>query len=129
MLTGATGSLGAYILDELLSDPSVATVYCLCRAEDDADASSRITASMKTRKLLSRYEQVQTRVKALASDLSTDKLGLQTDMYNEIATRATLIIHVSIKDTTWFILVNLVCRTLGRSTSTLAFLGKSTSIR
>ncbi|KAG2059105.1 L-aminoadipate-semialdehyde dehydrogenase [Suillus hirtellus] len=93
VLTGATGSLGAYILDELLSDPSVATVYCLCRAEDDADASSRITASMKTRKLLSRYEQVQTRVKALASDLSTDKLGLQTDMYNEIATRATLIIH------------------------------------
>lgn len=93
VLTGATGSLGAYILDELLSDPSVATVYCLCRAEDDSDASSRITASMKTRKLLSRYEQVQTRVKALASDLSTDKLGLQTDMYNEIATRATLIIH------------------------------------
>ncbi|KAG2146015.1 putative aminoadipate reductase [Suillus bovinus] len=93
VLTGATGSLGAYILDELLSDPSVATVYCLCRARDDADASGRIAASMKTRKLLSRYEQVQTRVKALASDLSTDKLGLQTDMYNEIATRATLIIH------------------------------------
>ncbi|KAG2088169.1 L-aminoadipate-semialdehyde dehydrogenase [Suillus discolor] len=93
VLTGATGSLGVYILDELLSDPSVATVYCLCRAEDDADASSRITASKKTRKLFTRYEQVQTRVKALASDLSTDKLGLQTDMYNEIATRATLIIH------------------------------------
>ncbi|KAG1862517.1 L-aminoadipate-semialdehyde dehydrogenase [Suillus subalutaceus] len=93
VLTGATGSLGAYILDELLSDPSVATVYCLCRAKDDADASSRITASMKTRKLSSHYEKVKLRVKALASDLSTDKLGLQSDMYNEIATRATLIIH------------------------------------
>lgn len=93
VLTGATGSLGAYILDELLLDPSVATVYCLCRAKDDADASSRIIASMNTRKLSSRYEQVQLRVKALASDLSTDKLGLQSDMYNEIATRATLIIH------------------------------------
>lgn len=100
MLTGATGSLGAYILDELLSDPSVATVYCLCRAKDDADASSRIIASMNTRKLSSRYEQVQLRVKALASDLSTDKLGLQSDMYNEIATRATLIIHVSTECTT-----------------------------
>ncbi|KAG2036041.1 L-aminoadipate-semialdehyde dehydrogenase [Suillus americanus] len=93
VLTGATGSLGAYILDELLSDPSVATVYCLCRAKDDADASSRITASMKTRKLSSHYEKVQLRVKALASDLSTDKLGLQSEIYNEIATRATLIIH------------------------------------
>ncbi|KAG1719306.1 L-aminoadipate-semialdehyde dehydrogenase [Suillus lakei] len=93
VLTGATGSLGAYILDELLSDPSVTTVYCLCRAEDDTDATSRIAASMKIRKLLSRYEQAQSRVKALASDLSTVKLGLQSDMYNEITTRATLIIH------------------------------------
>lgn len=93
VLTGATGSLGAYILDEILSDPSVATVYCLCRAKDDADASSRITASMKTRKLSSHYERVQMRVKALACDLFADKLGLQPDMYNEIATRATLIIH------------------------------------
>ncbi|KAG2150554.1 L-aminoadipate-semialdehyde dehydrogenase [Suillus clintonianus] len=93
VLTGATGSLGAYILDELLSDPSVATVYCLCRAKDDADASSRIMSSMKTRKLSSRYEQAQSRVKALASDLPMDKLGLQSDVYNEIARRATLIIH------------------------------------
>lgn len=95
MLTGATGSLGAYILDELLSDPSVATVYCLCRAKDDADASSRIETSMKTRKLLSRYIQSQARVKALASDLSVNKLGLRSDVYDEIATRATLVIHVS----------------------------------
>ncbi|KAG0707371.1 L-aminoadipate-semialdehyde dehydrogenase, partial [Suillus ampliporus] len=93
VLTGATGSLGAYILDELLSDPSVATVYCLCRAKNDSDASSRVTASMKTRKLSSRYVQAKSRVKALASDLSADKLGLQSEVYNEIATRATLIIH------------------------------------
>ncbi|KAG1732264.1 putative aminoadipate reductase [Suillus paluster] len=93
VLTGATGSLGAYILDELLSDPSVVTVYCLCRAKNDSDASSRITASMKTRKLLSHNFLAQTRVKALACDLSAEKLGLQSDVYNEIATRATLIIH------------------------------------
>lgn len=95
MLTGATGSLGAYILDELLSDSSVATVYCLCRAKNDTDASSRIAASMKTRKLLPRYVQHQARVIALASDLSVNTLGLQSDVYNEIATRATLVIHVS----------------------------------
>ncbi|KAJ8588018.1 hypothetical protein M405DRAFT_934390 [Rhizopogon salebrosus TDB-379] len=93
VLTGATGSLGAYILDELLSDPSVATVYCLCRAKDDADAASRIETSMKTRKLLPRYVQSQARVKALASDLSVNKLGLRSDVYDEIATRATLVIH------------------------------------
>ena len=94
MLTGATGSLGAYILDELLSDTSVATVYCLCRAKSDTDASSRIAASMEARKLPS-YVQQQARVIALAADLSADMLGLQSDMYNEIATRTTLIIHVS----------------------------------
>ncbi|OAX43282.1 L-aminoadipate-semialdehyde dehydrogenase [Rhizopogon vinicolor AM-OR11-026] len=93
VLTGATGSLGAYILDELLSDTSVVTVYCLCRAKNDADASSRVAASMKTRKLLSRYVQNQARIKALAADLSANKLGLQSDVYNEIATQATLVIH------------------------------------
>jgi thioester reductase-like protein len=95
VLTGATGSLGAYILDELLSDPSVATVYCLCRAKNDTDASSRIAASMKARKLLPRYVQSESRVHALASDLSANKLGLQSNVYNEIATRTTLVIHVS----------------------------------
>ncbi|KIJ67974.1 hypothetical protein HYDPIDRAFT_83419 [Hydnomerulius pinastri MD-312] len=93
VLTGATGSLGSYILDELLGDPSVETVYCLCRATDDEDAANRVAASMKTRKLTARFTGAGSRVISLAADLPAEKLGLNNDTYLEIMSRATLIIH------------------------------------
>ncbi|KAH7912004.1 L-aminoadipate-semialdehyde dehydrogenase [Hygrophoropsis aurantiaca] len=93
VLTGATGSLGAYLLDEFLADPSVKLVYCLCRAKNDTDAEARVRESMKTRKLASRYTEANGRVISLASDISADKLGLKPERYDEIANRATLIVH------------------------------------
>jgi hypothetical protein len=93
VLTGATGSLGAYILDLLLADPSVERVYCLCRAKDDADASARVAESMRTRQLSKRFPDA--RVVALASDLADDSLGLNQARYEEIAKNVTMVVHVS----------------------------------
>ena len=97
-MTGATGSLGAYLLDELLADPDVETVYCLCRAKNDAHAADRLEASMKMRKLLPRFCDAHInpngRVVALASDLSAHWLGLEEARYREIANRVTAVIHV-----------------------------------
>ena len=96
-MTGATGSLGSYILDELLADPAVETVYCLCRAKNDTDAADRLAASMKTRKLLTRFSanaNANDRIMALAVDLPAVRLGLDEERYREIAHRATVIIHV-----------------------------------
>ena len=94
VLTGATGSLGSYILDELLADPAVETVYCLCRAKNDANAADRLAASMKARKLLTRFLGANERVVALAADLPALRLGLDDERYRVIANRATVIIHV-----------------------------------
>ena len=101
-MTGATGSLGSHILDELLADPVVETVYCLCRAKNDTDAANRLAASMNSRKLLTRFSGAHTkananaseRVVALAADLPAVRLGLDDERYREIAHRATVIIHV-----------------------------------
>ena len=96
-MTGATGSLGSYILDELLADSAVETVYCLCRAKNDTDAADRLAASMKTRKLLTRFSanaNANDRIMALAVDLPAVRLGLDEERYREIAHRATVIIHV-----------------------------------
>ncbi|KAF8839463.1 L-aminoadipate-semialdehyde dehydrogenase [Paxillus ammoniavirescens] len=93
VLTGATGSLGSYILDELLADPAVEAVYCLCRAKSDEDAANRVAASMKSRKLLRRFSTAGNRVISLAADLPADRLGLEDNKYLEIVNRATLIIH------------------------------------
>ncbi|EGO25232.1 putative aminoadipate reductase [Serpula lacrymans var. lacrymans S7.9] len=93
VMTGVTGSLGAYLLDEMIADPSVETVYCLCRAKSDTEAAARVNASMKTRRLLSRYSPGDGRVVALASESAAERLGLQPDVYDEIVSRATLVIH------------------------------------
>ncbi|KAG8964763.1 hypothetical protein FRC03_001374 [Tulasnella sp. 419] len=96
VLTGTTGSLGASLLDQFLSDASVNRVYCLCRAKDDVDAARRTDASMRTRGLsaLGNYKGLNDpRVVCLASDLSADMLGLQSDVHEEIARSVTLIIH------------------------------------
>ncbi|WP_223715478.1 SDR family oxidoreductase, partial [Streptococcus pneumoniae] len=34
LLTGSTGTLGTYLLDTLLQDPSVTHIYCLTRSHD-----------------------------------------------------------------------------------------------
>ena len=111
-MTGATGSLGSYILDELLADPDVETVYCLCRAKNDADAADRLTASMNTRKLSTRFLDAHTKVKervvALAADLPAVQLGLDEERYREIANRVTVIIHVRILTSLHFVFPYLV---------------------
>ncbi|KAF8549988.1 L-aminoadipate-semialdehyde dehydrogenase [Imleria badia] len=94
----STGSLGSYILDEL-ADPDVETVYCPCRAKNDADAADRLAASMKTRKLLTWFSSAHPkananeRVVALAADLPAFQLGLDEQRYREVAHRATAIVH------------------------------------
>lgn len=99
-MTGTTGSLGAHILNELLADPDVATIYCLCRADSDIRAAERLASSLKTRKVSERFSNVQIRaserVVALAADLPEVHLGLGEARYREIANRATIIIHVCI---------------------------------
>ncbi|KAG6378292.1 male sterility protein-domain-containing protein [Boletus reticuloceps] len=97
VLTGATGSLGPYILDELLADEDVETVYCLCRAKDDTHAADRLTESMKSRRLLTRLSvanaNAKQRIVALAADLPAVRLGLDGERYRQIASRVTVIIH------------------------------------
>ncbi|KAJ5836568.1 hypothetical protein N7447_002594 [Penicillium robsamsonii] len=42
LLTGATGSVGAHVLFELLNDDSVSTVYCLTRKSSPLKATSKV---------------------------------------------------------------------------------------
>jgi thioester reductase-like protein len=69
LLTGATGSLGAHLLAELLRDPNVQKVYCLNRG---ADAHARTVESLRLRKL----EVPLGRVESLGADLTRPDLGL-----------------------------------------------------
>ncbi|KAI5781550.1 aminoadipate-semialdehyde dehydrogenase large subunit [Geopyxis carbonaria] len=52
LLTGATGSLGAHILSQLIRRPDVQTVFCLVRASTPSAARQRIYKSLHSRRLL-----------------------------------------------------------------------------
>ncbi|XXH03342.1 hypothetical protein Hte_009740 [Hypoxylon texense] len=95
VLTGATGALGAHILDQLLRDPEVGQVFCLVRGDD---ALGRIDESMRVRGLsmVSSDKERAGKVRALTSNnLGEATLGLSSEDYGALRESATLIIHAA----------------------------------
>lgn len=95
VLTGATGALGAHILEILLQDSNVARVYCLVRAESSEQASERILASLRFRDLAmpSSAAIKESKLVSLPCSLQDDKLGLTGSEWERLASEATLMIH------------------------------------
>ena len=88
ILTGSTGSLGTYILSELLHDSSVTKIYCLNRT---ADAASRQVESLKQKGLP--FDLPQVRVEFLHANFGSEKLGLDNFKYNEMLQAVDTIVH------------------------------------
>jgi amino acid adenylation domain-containing protein/thioester reductase-like protein len=89
-LTGATGFLGAFLLDELLSRTG-ATVYCLVRRRG-VDPTAQLWQN------LSRYgirppEDLARRVVAVSGDLGEPLLGLSESTFDELAAEVDVVIH------------------------------------
>ncbi|EXJ71847.1 uncharacterized protein A1O5_04348 [Cladophialophora psammophila CBS 110553] len=87
ILTGSTGGIGSYVLGTLMSNPSVTRIYCLNRS---ADASSRQHSINKARGLPTDFES---KVKFLRTNFSRRDLGLSPDVFDELLTSVTHIIH------------------------------------
>jgi amino acid adenylation domain-containing protein/thioester reductase-like protein len=90
LLTGATGFLGAFLLDELLQSTS-ANIYCLIRS------SSLEVAQQKLQRNLERYSLTSStqshRVIPLLGDLSQPLLGLSEVQFHKLASQIDLIYH------------------------------------
>lgn len=95
VLTGATGFLGAHILDILLSDPNITKVYCLVRAADVSDARKRVEQSLKERELSvwARLLRDCPSLVCLPAKLDEERLGLDDDTWDKMSKEATMIIH------------------------------------
>ncbi|GBE77228.1 putative three-domain protein [Sparassis crispa] len=92
VLTGATGSLGAHILQQLVSLPNVTKVVCLSRANSHAESLERLRHSLDLRRLSLMQEQ-WIKVESFAANINEDKLGLTEDEYASILTQATTVVH------------------------------------
>lgn len=93
VLTGATGSLGAHILQQLVSSPSVARVICLSRAQSHDDSLARLQESLRLRQL-SLTQQQWGKVTSFSANVNEDRLGLSPDDYGYVVSHTTAIIHV-----------------------------------
>jgi carbohydrate kinase (thermoresistant glucokinase family) len=93
-LTGATGSLGAHVLAQLVGRPDVEAVHCFVRAGTHRDAMQRVQKSLLERKIYHSLSLAARRkIHALATDLSDPRLGLDDATYTGIASDLTGIIH------------------------------------
>lgn len=90
LLTGATGFLGAYLLDELLRRTD-AVIHCLVRAADQEAAAARLRKHLRNLGLW--REEAGRRVVAVAGDLSRPRLGLAEADYRRLAHDIDTIYH------------------------------------
>ncbi|RGP80578.1 hypothetical protein FLONG3_1317 [Fusarium longipes] len=87
LLTGTTGSLGSYMLDNLCKLPSVSRVIALNRAEDGG--ASRQPEVNRIRGLTQDFSKVE----FLRADLSLPDLGLGQAKYGSLLASVDRIIH------------------------------------
>ncbi|KAK5709871.1 putative secondary metabolism biosynthetic enzyme [Elasticomyces elasticus] len=86
ILTGSMGSLGNYILQELVASGQVKRVYCLSRS---CDAQDRQCLSFDARCAPIDF----TKVRFLQSDFGKERFGLSERMYTKLLQSVDLLIH------------------------------------
>lgn len=86
LLTGSHGSLGSYVLDQLLKNTNVSKVYCLNRT---GNGLARQTSLNTARGLATNWEKVQ----FVSASLSEPFLGTQAETYWEMAHSVNCVIR------------------------------------
>jgi amino acid adenylation domain-containing protein/thioester reductase-like protein len=90
LLTGATGFLGRYLLQDLLEQTDV-QVHCLVRAERTKDAMKRLRRPLEARSLWRR--DYKTRVVPVPGDLELPRFGLSRPQFDALAGEVDVIYH------------------------------------
>ncbi|MFF7749305.1 thioester reductase domain-containing protein [Streptomyces sp. NPDC007971] len=93
LLTGATGFLGSHMLLDLLRH-SDAHVYCLVRAADEAAATERLGAQLRSYRLPWSPE-VRRRVTVLPGDIRRPRLGLTDEQWHTLAHELDSVVGVA----------------------------------
>ena len=94
LVTGATGFLGAFLLDDLLRATGQDTrFYCLVRdrPSERGRPVNRVLENLKFYGLAGQSEE--TRIIPVAGDIAQPRMGLEDDEYRELAEKIDLIFH------------------------------------
>ncbi|KAH8652683.1 hypothetical protein BGZ60DRAFT_497164 [Tricladium varicosporioides] len=88
ILTGSTGSLGSYLLSNLVFYPEIRKVYCLNRRLDARAVQDEVN---RERGITSNFDPSV--VEFLHADLSKPLLGLEENVYNKLLNEVGVVIH------------------------------------
>jgi len=94
LVTGTTGFLGAFLLDELLkSTKDHVKIYCLVRIKsgDQTDAIHRVVKNLKYYHLWN--DNINNRIVPVVGDLTKKYFGLSVAQFNELAQEIDFIFH------------------------------------
>jgi thioester reductase-like protein len=89
-LTGATGFLGAFLLDELLQQTQ-ADIYCLVRAANAEEGKQKIQRSLESHLIWN--QSYSSRIIPVVGDLSQPLLGLSDAQFIVLAQKLDVIYH------------------------------------
>ncbi|HEX4961509.1 MAG TPA: thioester reductase domain-containing protein [Thermoanaerobaculia bacterium] len=89
-LTGATGFLGAFVLDALLQRTE-ATIHCLVRASDDGRAWQRLRGNLERYGLW--REDYEGRLRPAAGDVSAPRMGMPAARYASLGEEVDVVLH------------------------------------
>jgi amino acid adenylation domain-containing protein/thioester reductase-like protein len=90
-ITGATGFIGAFLIQELLLQHPNASVYCLIRAKDFAAASERLRRVMKGYEIWE--DHFSERIIPILGDLEKPLFGLAEQQFQNLADQIDVIYH------------------------------------
>ncbi|KLP13113.1 AM-toxin synthetase (AMT) [Fusarium fujikuroi] len=96
-LTGATGFVGAFLLDELLRHPNFKQVACLVRGQTEAEAARRLQANMQKYDLWPDDFALTTKIMVLLGDVTSRDLGLGSAKFDWLANWFSAIFHLAAK--------------------------------
>ncbi|GAA5808035.1 hypothetical protein MFLAVUS_001417 [Mucor flavus] len=92
LLTGATGSLGAYILWKLLDNSKVKKVYALVRNnKEETTLLDRIIETFREQNYPVSKLLDSNRIEVLPMRLEQNKLGLSTQLYEKLKSEVTIV--------------------------------------
>ncbi|KAI2607944.1 aminoadipate reductase [Hypoxylon sp. NC1633] len=92
-VTGATGFLGSYIVNELLHGPSHARVVAHVRAKSTAEGLARLQAVAGTYGMLSSTWKSPSRLEVVTGDISKPQLGLGPSDWDRLCNEVDAVIH------------------------------------
>ena len=93
LLTGATGFVGRFVLDELLRQNPQLTVHCLVRADDPTHGLERVRAAMRDAEIWD--DAYAERLRVWPGDVQHPNLGLAQPDYDQLSGELDAIYHLA----------------------------------